>query len=250
MKWSGQECCVVGKHGLIGSALANRLGDVTSFPTRDTKVLFHFGSYTHPEFNENPHYLMKQQLDSFAELLPECQRRGIIFVYPSSALVYEKDTTFSLFKKTLEQLAGCYETRTLGLRIFPVYGPGEDRTVISQWCRQVARGEQPVIYGDGEQTRDFIYIDDVVDQILFLVESVRWKSRVTDVGTGIRTSFNSIIETISDMSGKVVEPKYISRPVDYSDGIVCGNPLPTKVSIREGVADILDSIGAPVMSLA
>src|SRR4026209_1572324 len=115
---------VIGRAGFIGSALAARLKDVSSIPTPDTRVLYHFASHTHPRFEENPHYEMKLILDSFSQLLPYCHEHGILFVYPSSALVYERDTQFSLFKKTLEHLAACYPTRTIGLRIFPVYGPG------------------------------------------------------------------------------------------------------------------------------
>jgi nucleoside-diphosphate-sugar epimerase len=231
--------CVIGRHGFLGGAIAKRLGQVSSFPTPETKVLFHFGSHVHPVFESNPEYLMKQTLDSFTQLLPLCQERGILFVYPSSALVYEKETQFSRFKKTLESLAACYKTRTLGLRIFPAYGPGEDRTVISQWCQMMKNGERPVVYGDGTQSRDFIFLDDVVDQILLLSELQLWTSRVADVGTGIRTSFNEIVSQINAALGTSIEPKYVDRPSSYSEGIACVSPLPVKVSIETGIRRIL-----------
>ena len=185
---------------------------------------------------------MTQLLNDFAQLLPYCYEHGILFCYPSSALVYERETQFSRFKKTLELLAGCYQGRTLGLRIFPVYGPGEDRTVISQWCRQMLRGESPVVYGDGEQSRAFIYIDDVVDQILELVDRCAFRSGVFDVGSDTRVIFNDIIGMINAELGTDIKPRYVSRPSSYSEGFVCPNPLPVKTPISVGIRKILNSL--------
>lgn len=230
---------IIGRHGFIGSALASRLGDVTSMPTADTRILFHFGSHVHPVFEQNPDYEMKQQLDSFSQLLPLCGDRGILFVYASSALVYEKETQFSRFKLTLESLAKCYKTKTLGLRIFPSYGPGENRTVISQWCREMALGLAPKVYGDGKQSRDFIFIDDVVDQILELTESPRWSSSVVDIGTGTLTTFNEIVAAINSELGSEIQPQYIPRPTQYAEGVQCSNPMPARVPIQVGIRRIL-----------
>lgn len=235
----GNQVCVIGSRGFLGGALAKRSGDVTSFPTIDTRVVFHFGSHTHPTFERNPHYLMKKCLDDFSELLPYCYRKGILFVYPSSALIYEQDTTFSRFKLTLEKLASCYQTNTLGLRLFPVYGPTETNTVISQWCRGMAKGERPVVYGDGKQSRDFIYIDDAIDQIVELVNESRWGQRIIDIGTGRRTSFNSIIEMINSALGTAITPRYVTRPSSYSEGIVCAQPRSWNISIDQGIQRIL-----------
>jgi nucleoside-diphosphate-sugar epimerase len=235
--------CIIGSHGLIGSALAVRFPDYTSYPTPDTSVIFDFGSHVHPVFEKNPHYEMKQILDRYTTLLQYASDHGIVFVYPSSALVYEKDTEFSRFKKTLEQLAGCYRAVTLGLRIFPVYGPREQRTVISKWCREMKDRKSPVIFGDGEQGRDFIYIDDVVDQIISLVETPVWRDRVVDIGTGVKTSFNSIVNHINSVLCTSIPATYVSPPLGYSEvGIQCQSPLPVKVSVAQGISRILATL--------
>jgi UDP-glucose 4-epimerase len=232
--------CVIGRHGFLGSALAARLKDVSSIPTPDTRVLFHFASHTHPRFNENPEYEMGQVLRSFAELLPYCHEHGIVFVYPSSALVYEKDTQFSMFKKTLEHLVSCYRVVAIGLRIFPVYGPGEQHTVISQWCRQMAAGIRPEVYGDGKQSRDFIHIEDAVHQILYLAEARR--QGVFDIGTGVRTTFNDIVRMINEELGTSLQPEYKRKPADYPDGVVCPRPLHTQVSVEAGIRKLLSGL--------
>jgi UDP-glucose 4-epimerase len=231
--------CVIGRHGFIGGALAKKLGDVTSYPTKDTKVLFHFGSHTHPVFDKNPEYEMKQVIQSFVDLLPYCAEHGILFVYPSSALVYEKETQFGRFKKTLESLAACYKTISLGLRIFPTYGPGETHTVISQACARMAKGERPVIYGDGTQERDFIHIDDVVSQIVSLIDSPKWSSRVVDIGAGRPISFNEIVSLINDALGTNLEPQYVPIPESYCAGTVCPDPLPAPTTMTMGVRQLV-----------
>jgi len=233
--------CVIGRHGFIGSALACRLGKVTSYPTNDTKVVFHFGSYTHEIFEAHSDRFIRQTLADFTELLPWCYQHGALFVYPSSALVYEKDTTFTNFKLLLERLVDCYSTKTLGLRLFPVYGPGEQRTVISQWCRQMKAGESPVVYGHGQQIRDFTFIDDAVDQILSLVEEPCWVSRIVDIGTGHGTAFNDVVAMINAELGTSIVPRYVRCPRPYSEGIICRNPLPAKTTVAEGIRKILAS---------
>lgn len=250
--------CVIGRHGLIGSALARKLGEVTPFPTPDTKALFHFGSYVHTEFEKNPEWHMKQTIDSFTSLLPYCREHGILFVYPSSALVYEPPTQFSQFKMMLELLVRCYDVRSLGLRIFPTYGPGEKRTVISQWIRAMRSGNPPIVYGDGEQWRDFIYVDDAVDDICSYascganVGGAR-QHVVVDIGSGVKTTFNSIVDTINFELGTRFVPKYVEVPEGYRKGILCKDPpIPrsTRVTLHQGVRRILESLEVPELATA
>ena len=232
---------IVGKHGFLGSALAERFTEVTSWPTKDTKILFHFASPVHPQFDENPDYYMSETINSFLYLLPYCRDHGIYFVYPSSALVYEKDTAFAKCKKIMELMASCYPN-TLGLRIFPVYGVGEQRTVISKWCRLMKQGQPPSsVYGDGTQERNFIYIDDVIDQILDLVNQ-----RVTgirDIASGEKgTSFNDIIKMINKELHTDFKPEYVPGPKNYPKGIFSKNPGRCKVSLKEGIHRICQEI--------
>lgn len=240
MKLLDQSVVIRGRHGFIGSAVAARFREVTKQPVKGTtKIIFDFASNVHPEFDEHPELDMRHTMQSFLTDLEWCQENGAVFVYPSSALVYEKETRFSRFKKTIELFAGCYKTKTLGLRIFPAYGPGEQRTVISQWCHEMSLGLAPKVYGDGKQSRDFIYIDDVVDQILSLVENPRWTSSVVDIGTGVLTSFNEIVAAINAELGTSIQPQYVQRPFHYAEGIQCPNPLHSKVPIQAGIRRIL-----------
>jgi len=239
--------CVIGKHGLIGAAIAVRLereyGDVTSYPTDATKIVFHFGSYTHVDFERNVNYNITQMLASYAHLLEYCSNHGIPFVYASSALIYEKDTEFSNFKKTIEQLVKCYKAVSIGCRMFPIYGPGEKRTVISQWTRAMVLGNRPVVWGDGTQARDFTYVDDAAEQIIDSAFERRWESKIVDIGSGKLTVFNDIVDAINHVLGLSLHPLYVIRPArDYSSGIFCKNPKPTKVTLEQGIRYIVDSM--------
>jgi nucleoside-diphosphate-sugar epimerase len=239
--------CILGRHGFIGSALEKRLvsigHEVESFPTTKTKMLFHFASPVHPPFEMNPDYHTQEILTSFMYLLPFCRDNNIYFVYPSSALIYEKDTQFAKIKTIMEIMASMYP-RTLGLRIFPVYGPGEGRTAIAQWCSEMRKGNRPFVYGDGTQERDFIYIDDVVDGILGYAgltgEFGGFQSGIRDIGAGKPVSFNAIVDTINIILGSDLKPLYRNSPQNYSKGIVCKNPVPTKFSIYDGCKKLLE----------
>lgn len=225
--------CIIGRHGFIGGALAKRLKDVSSTPTRDTKVIIDMGSPVHPPFEQNPDFYFQTLLQRHLYFLSF----GKYYVYPSSALVYEpREIAFTHFKKAAEELAKAYPNN-LGLRIFPVYGPGENRTAIAQWCKAMKAGDRPVVYGDGTQERDFIHIDDVVQAILDAVSLKR--TGIMDIGARKPTSFNSIVADINKILKTDLRPVYKPLPNQYSAGIVCQNPVPTKFSMYDGLKTIL-----------
>jgi UDP-glucose 4-epimerase len=120
----------------------------------------------------------------------------------------------------LERLSELYGVmhgvRSVGLRLFSVYGEneipkGKYANIISQfiWC--LLKGERPVIYGDGTQTRDFIYVEDVVDA--FLISMDLDKGGIFNVGTGIETSFNEAFSMIKEVLGSDLEPEYVANPI-------------------------------------
>lgn len=227
---------IIGHNGFLGSAIARSYPFFDTYPTPETKVLFHFGSVVHTDFERSPEYHRNEMISSFRFLLPYCKKHNILLVYPSSALVYEKKTEFSKMKMKIEDMASEYDN-TLGLRIFPVYGPGEHRTAIHQWCKAMSNGEQPTVYGDGSQYRDFIYINNVVEAINNLV--IQGKTGIYDIGLGKPHTFNEIIQEINNILGTHIEPKYIPIPKGYSEGIFCHNPVPETWSLHDGLCSIL-----------
>lgn len=222
--------------GFLATALKNRLGDYTWYPTEDTEVIFYFSGVKHMDFEKNPEWHYTKEFNQFMVLLNYCKIHDIKLIYPSSALIYEKNIKFVDCKKSMEEVASGYKN-TLGLRIFPVYGPNS-QTFINEACRAIKDDIQPVIWGEGTQTRDFIYIDDFIDQVLESVDKVG----ILDIGTGIGKSFNEIVDTINKVLGKDIKPIYAPVPPDYSKGIKCEKPLKTNFNLEKGIRKICQSL--------
>lgn len=237
----GKKITVLGSHGFIGSSLARKIADlggiVTTTPTKDSIAILHFASYTHIPFEKNPAYHTQEILNSFMYLMNFCEENNITFIYPSSALVYEKPRPFFHLKKVLEEMQYIYKINSTAFRIFPVYGIGEGErghpTAIKQWIQQMIKGVRPVVFGDGTQSRDFIYISDVVDTILEYI-GVEGQG-VRDIGAGKLTTFNEIIKIINKQLRTDLKPDYVKVPSDYAVGVQCPYPIQTKVSLNQGI---------------
>lgn len=100
-----------------------------------------------------------------------------------------------------------YGLETISLRYFNVFGPRQDPSsqysgVISRFISALLGGERPVVYGDGEQSRDFTYIDNVVDANLKAAESARGIGEVINVANGARITLNQLLEELKVLTGK------------------------------------------------
>src|SRR6266536_1525242 len=100
-----------------------------------------------------------------------------------------------------------YGLETISLRYFNVFGPRQDPSsqysgVISRFISALLGGERPVIYGDGEQSRDFTYIDNVVDANLKAAESSRGIGQVINVANGERISLNQLLAELKSLTGR------------------------------------------------
>ncbi|MGQ9723147.1 MAG: NAD-dependent epimerase/dehydratase family protein, partial [Candidatus Jordarchaeum sp.] len=94
---------------------------------------------------------------------------------------------------------------------FNIYGPGQRirnqySGVIGIFAERIMRGESPVIYGDGAQTRDFVYVSDVVEASVLAAESKRAIGQIFNVGTGKPTTINELAEKMIWISGKNLTP--------------------------------------------
>jgi UDP-glucose 4-epimerase len=123
------------------------------------------------------------------------------------------------FCRTFQEL---YGLETVALRYFNVFGPGQDPTseysgVISKFISAMANGLQPTIYGDGEQTRDFVYVKDVVRANIQASQSGRG---VYNIASGKRTSLNQLLAIIGEIFGRDPRPKYErARSGDIRDSL-------------------------------
>jgi nucleoside-diphosphate-sugar epimerase len=106
-----------------------------------------------------------------------------------------------------------YGLNTVSIRYFNVYGPLQDeRFVISRFIRNVLKRRSPTVYFDGLQTRDFTYIDDVVEGSLLALEKEELSGRTLNIGTGIPTTIKSLAEKVIDLCGMKEEVEIEFRP--------------------------------------
>jgi UDP-glucose 4-epimerase len=106
-----------------------------------------------------------------------------------------------------------YGFETVTTRYFNVFGPRQDpgspySGVISLFATALIAGKQPVIYGDGGQTRDFTYIANVVDGVLKACEAPKAAGQVINVATGLRISLNDLLGTLNKIVGTNLQAVY------------------------------------------
>jgi len=123
--------------------------------------------------------------------------------------------------------ARVYGIETVVLRYFNVFGPYQDPTshysgVLAIFCRKMLAGEQPTIYGDGEQSRDFTYIDNVVHANLLAAAAPAEKvsGRMMNAATGTRITLNQTFGLLRELTGYSGEPAYAAgRSGDIRDSL-------------------------------
>ncbi len=102
------------------------------------------------------------------------------------------------------------------LRLANVYGPGQktgsESGVVALFCEAALKKTTPTIYGDGLQTRDFVFVDDVAQAI---AEAIDGPQGTFNIGTGVPTSIRQVLATIQEASATAIEPKY--APVSLSE---------------------------------
>ncbi|MGB9179771.1 MAG: SDR family oxidoreductase [Pyrinomonadaceae bacterium] len=107
-----------------------------------------------------------------------------------------------------------YSLETVCLRYFNVFGPRQDPSsqysgVISRFISSLLGGGQPVIYGDGEQSRDFTYIANVVEANRRAAETTKGVGRIINIANGERTTLNELLDVLKKITGRAdVSPEY------------------------------------------
>ena len=116
-----------------------------------------------------------------------------------------------------------YGLEFVALRYFNVFGPRQDPSsaysgVLSLFNAALLEGTQPTIYGDGEQSRDFVYVANVVDAIILAAEGKRAAGHTFNIGTGNRYTLNQTLALLEKITGRPAKAKYApSREGDIRD---------------------------------
>ncbi len=180
-------------------------------------------------------------VDGFICMVLAARDAGVSrFVYASSSSVYGDSTAspkreqdvgrplspYAVSKAVNESYAAVfsalYGIKTVGLRYFNVFGKRQDpegpyAAVIPKWVARLLQGEECVVYGDGETTRDFCYVDNVVQaNVLAALSEGPGASRVYNVACGEQASLNQLYETIRSGLSERIGRKLPEKPV-YED---------------------------------
>ena len=198
----------------------------------DVDYVFHLAAMASvPLSIENPSECIENNMDATIKLINACKNNNVKkIIFSSSSSVYGDNTNIplkeseyplpkspyaaskasgELFLKTYYE---AYGLNYISLRYFNVFGPKQDKNsqyaaVIPNFITALLEGEQPIIYGDGEQTRDFIYIRDVVNANIKAAESDY--NGIINVASGEKTTINELYKIISETLGSDIEPKYL-----------------------------------------
>jgi nucleoside-diphosphate-sugar epimerase len=147
-----------------------------------------------------------------------------------------------------------YGLETVALRYFNVYGPRQDpnseyAAVIPRFARACLAGEAPLVFGDGEQTRDFTFVGDAVAANLLAADAPRAAGEVMNVAGGHRVSLNQLLREIRKLTHAQVEARYQpARPGDVRDSLADLSRArellgyEPQVDLRTGLARTIESL--------
>lgn len=184
----------------------------------------------------NEHHMLRNNVETFRTLLDYTVQTQARMIWASSCSIYGRNPTpmresqppdplniYAFSKLCMERLAKKYSPRLahpiVGLRYSNVYGPGEDHkgklaSMIHQLAKQMRANKRPRIFRAGEQTRDFVYIDDVVQANL---NALTAKFPGTyNVGAGQSWSFNQVVQELNRVLNTTLEPDYFENPYAFT----------------------------------
>ncbi len=185
-------------------------------------------------FNKKPRECFRETTEGWMNVLNFGKRQAVKkIIFPSSGSLYgdtqppHSETKvplptnlYAVSKLACEHMINAFDDlpKITILRIFAGYGPGEDHkgyyaSPITLFLKAIANNERPTIFGDGSQTRDFVYIDDIMKAMIKAVESPF--AGTVNVGSGVLHSFNDVVSILNRKLDKKIEPTYVPKPRNY-----------------------------------
>ncbi len=201
----------------------------------DADVVFHLAAIPKVQFSiENPIESHRVNVEGTLNVLNTCRKLGINrLVFPSSSAVYgdqeklpvsedhdiKPNSPYAVHKAICERYCNLFTSlcglECIVLRCFNVFGPRQDpegdyASVIPKFIMMVKQGKSPTIYGDGEQTRDFVFVDDVVDAMMRAgtTNDMKCFGGVFNIGSGTSITVNELAESIMEVVGNELEIEY------------------------------------------
>ncbi len=222
---------------------------------------------------EEPQASMLAGVQGTTVVLDAARRAGVrrvVFAASSSAygetptlpkvetMVPQPLSPYAVSKVTCEQLmrvfASLYGLETVSLRYFNIFGPRQDpkseyAAVVPKFVTAALRNERPVVFGDGEQTRDFCFIENAVRaNLLAATSSRKLAGQVVNIACGERISLNKLLEYLRGLTGAALEADHRpGRPGDVRDSLADVSAArellgyEPSVDVREGLKRTLEA---------
>jgi UDP-glucose 4-epimerase len=212
--------------------------DISAFDRIKYDYVIHLGATTSISKEFNPDVYFNNII--FAQKVLSTPYRTI---YASSTSVYELNNPYA-YSKAFNEHLGDLHGNALGLRFFNVYGQGNNKGIVKRVIDCCLSGEPLTLQG-GNQVRDFIYIDDVVD---IIIDNLDNPLKVMDVGTGVGTKILDVVHMVqmqmmemgdnNDTEGvKLIPSDYAGEQME---SIAHSNPVKDYTPLREGIRKTIE----------
>lgn len=196
--------------------------------------IYHYGIPSSTSlYRENP-YFVGEAINEFITILELAKREKCKIVYASSSSVYNGNPTpfvetmpvmvkdlYTEARYAMERLAKLYydwyKVNVIGIRFFSVYGPREEAkknyaNLATQFLWAAQKGQKPIIYGDGNQTRDFTFVKDIIEGCALAMNS-KVENDVFNIGAGFQYTINDMVKMLEKALGRKIECQYAPNPL-------------------------------------
>jgi UDP-glucose 4-epimerase len=228
---TGSKINLEGLRGLLRIVQAS-CNDIPGLDLSPEKI-YHLGiPSSSPMYKKDP-FLVGEAINGTTAIFELARRISARVIYASSSSLYsglnpphredmhiQVTDYYTEARLAIERIAELYKrlfnVDSIGMRFFSVYGPKERAkkqyaNMVTQFLWEMQDGRSPVIFGDGSQTRDFIYVKDVIRALQMAMDSSY--HGVLNVGTGKAYSFNEVVGMLNQKLESAVEPKYTENPI-------------------------------------
>lgn len=230
--------------------------------------IYHYGIPSTTQLYRDNRYLVGYAVNEFTEILELAKRENCKVIYASSSSVYNGNTPpfhenmtvhvkdfYTEARYLMERMAKIYYdfygVKSIGFRFFSVYGPREEAkktfaNLISQFMWDLKAGRSPLIYGDGTQTRDFTFVDDI-NKGFRLGMKDEIDCDVFNLGTGDCYSLNELVDILNEILETNIKPTYKENPIqNYVEATLADTSKAKKhinfeatVSLEDGIKKII-----------
>ena len=244
-------------------------GKLNSKDVEGIDGIFHMGIYSSsPMYKEN-YSLVGNVVNEFINVMTLASEIDAKIVWASTSSIYNGNPTpwkedmpayvmdyYGEARYYLERLAKLhydwYGTRSVAMRFFSVYGPNERSkkqyaNLVSQFLWDMKEGLSPILYGDGTQRRDFIFVKDIINGLELAMNS-KIENDVFNLGTGKTTSLLELVDILNNKLSRDIKPEFVENtikgyvPETQADTNKAKEVLnfESKISLENGIQYLID----------